>query len=92
MSAHQLVSDLPGNVVDVEAGPVGPLSGDPRVEQNLKQHVAKLTAELGEVVPLDRLERFVCLLEQIWRERLVRLPGVPRALAPKPVHDRDQLD
>jgi len=72
----ELAHDALGHVVDVPRTLVG---RDPRVEDNLQQHVAQLLAQPLAIVGVDRLERLVRLLEQVPGERAVRLLPVPRA-------------
>jgi tRNA1(Val) A37 N6-methylase TrmN6 len=55
------------------------LGGNLGVEQNLQQQVAKLLRRVGRIVLVERLERFVGLLEQIAADGFVRLLAVPRA-------------
>ena len=51
------------------------------MERDLEQQIAELVADRVGVVGVDRLEQLVGLLEQMARERLVRLLGVPRTAA-----------
>ena len=44
------------------------------------------------ITGLEGLHGLVGLLEQVRCQGRVGLPGVPRALHPQPVHDRDQVD
>ena len=66
------------DLVDVPSALVG---GHLRMEHHLKQHVAELVAHRIVVAGVDRLEQLVRLLEQVTRERLMCLLGVPRAPA-----------
>ncbi len=91
VTADELVDDVAGHVVHrPRLGLV--LLGDPGVEHHLKQQVAELLAEVVAVPGLDRLEGLVGLLEQVRRQRAVRLLAVPRAAGAQPVHHPDQVD
>ena len=78
VAVDQLLDQPLRDVVDVPPPVVG---GDLRVERDLEQQVAQLVADRVGVVGVDRLEQLVGLLEQMARERLMRLLGVPRAAA-----------
>ena len=77
----QLGHDAVGHVVHGEPGAVGPLGGDPGVEHHLEQDITEFLAQRRPVAAFQRVQRLVGLLDQVGRQRLVRLPGVPRAPA-----------
>ncbi len=93
--------DAAGNVCHVEGAG---LLGEHGVEDHLVQQVAELVLERavglggnlalgrGRRERLDRLDDLVRLLEQVPRERVVRLVGVPRAAAgsPQPLGQPEQ--
>ena len=59
---------------DVVDGPSGVvLLGDARVEDDLKKEVAELLAQRLAVAGLDRLDGLVRLLDEVRRQRGVRL-------------------
>ena len=74
----QLLDQPLRHVVHVPPAVVG---RDLRVERDLEQQIAELVADRVGVIGVDRLEQLVRLLEQVARERLVRLLRVPRAAA-----------
>ena len=78
VAVDELLDEALRDVVDVPTAVVG---GHLRVEHDLEQHVAELVAHRVVVAGVDRLEQLVRLLEQVTRERLMRLLGVPRAPA-----------
>src|SRR4051794_6624528 len=84
VAADQLLDEVTGHLVDAERLAGGPLLGDPGVEEHLEQQVSELLAQQGEIAGLDRFDDLVGLLEEVPRERLVRLRGVPRAAAGRP--------
>ena len=92
MPPHQLGHDPVRDVVDRVPGAVPALSRDPRVEHDLHHDVPELLAQRPLVTRLQRLHGLVGLLEQVRRERGMRLPGIPRAVHAQPVHGRDQVD
>ena len=49
-----------------------------RVKYALEQHVAELGGKRVEIAAIDRLDRLVRFLEQVWAERRVRLLTIPR--------------
>ena len=85
MAVHELLDEALRDVVDVPPTVVG---GHLRMEHDLQQHVAELVAHRVVVAGVDRLEQLVGLLEQVPREALMGLLGVPgtpvrvRAAAP----------
>jgi hypothetical protein len=69
------------------------LLGHPGVEDDLEQEIAKLIAELIEVVVLDRIGDLVGFLERIWRDGpkgLFEVPGAAAAGGAEGGHDLDQ--
>jgi hypothetical protein len=69
------------------------LTPELRVNRYLEEKIAELVAEARRVPGIERGERLVRLLEQVWPERRVRLLAVPRAAvrSAKPLgdaHDR----
>jgi hypothetical protein len=68
--------------------------GDPRVEDHLEQDVTELVGEVRPVARLDGVHHLVGLLDEVGREALVGLLGVPRAAAGRaqPVHGRDDVE
>ena len=93
VAAHQLVDEQPGDGVDVEGLGAG-LLGHPRVEDDLQQHVAELLGEVGPVAALDGVQRLVGLLDEVGRQALVGLLGVPGAATRRaqPVHGGDDVE
>ena len=90
---HELGDQAPRHVVDIEGRRLG-LLGDPRVEEHLQQHVAELLGEVAGVGLPDRLEHLVRLLDEVGRQALVGLLGVPRAAARRTqaVHDGHRVE
>ena len=70
---------------------------DGRVEDDLKQQIAKFLFEVLDVAGrfgvLDRIKRFVSFFEQILRKRRVGLLRIPWAAAgcPEPFHHADEF-
>ena len=93
MPPDQLLDERAGDGVDVERLG-GVLLGHPGVEDDLEQHVTELLAEVGAVAALDGLGHLVGLLDEVRREGLVGLLGVPGAAARRaqPVHGRDDVE
>ena len=76
MAAHDLAGDRSIHVGEIE----GPLfRGELRVQDDLEQEVAELIGEIVRAAALDRVDRFVRLLEEVWPKRQVRLAPVPGA-------------
>src|SRR5439155_2689263 len=92
--ADELVDQVTGHVVDVEAAAGLGLGGDPGVEDDLEQDVAQLLAHRGGVVVHDRVVGLVRLFQQVPAQRGVGLLGVPRTAAGRaqPVHDGDDVE
>ncbi|MGX1156523.1 hypothetical protein RKD39_004101 [Streptomyces albogriseolus] len=64
---------------------------DPRVEDDLEQHVPQLLPQLVPVAVLDGLDELVRLLDAVLGEPLVGLLRGPRALGADAVHDLHQV-
>ena len=88
---RELVVDRAGDVGQREPALLRRQRG---MEHDLEQQVAQLLLEVVvpgaglDVEPVDRVEDLVGLLQQVARERLVRLLPIPRALA---AQGRDEL-
>src|SRR5690606_33239577 len=61
------------------------------MEDDLHQQVAELLAQVLRVAGVDRLQRFVGLLDEVAAQRRMGLLTGPGTLGPQPGHDRDQL-
>jgi len=81
MPPDELLTDRLDRVGDVELARLG---GDLPLEHALKQHVAQLLDELIGVAAVDRVQRFVGLLEQKGPQRLARLLPIPWAPGRRP--------
>ena len=92
MPPDQLGHDPVRDVVDSEPGSVVALGRDAGVEHDLQQDVPELLAQALLVTGLESLQGLVRLLEQVRRERGVRLAGIPRAVHTQPVHGRDEVE
>ncbi len=93
VTPDELGDEAAGDVVDVERR-LGALLGDPGVEEDLEEDVAELLGEVVAVAVLDGLEHLVRLLDEVGRQGVVRLLGVPRAPArgAQSVHDGDGVE
>ena len=87
VTTHQLVDEQPGDGVDVEALVPG-LLRHPGMEDDLEQDVAELLGQVPAVAGRDGVHGLVRLLDEVRRQALVRLLGVPGAPAGRaqPVH------
>ena len=88
MPAHELVGDQLQRIGDLEVSRLGLELGE---EHGLEDEVAQLLAERGVVVPIDRLDHLVRLLEHERLERVDRLIPVPRTPV-RPAERRHDLD
>src|SRR6266516_5317969 len=91
MPAHQFGHDGIADVIDGEPGAIGALGGDPGVKDHLEEHIAEFVPQRVAVSGLQRLECLVGLLDQVARQRAVRLLGVPRTARSERVHGGDKV-
>ena len=75
MTLDQLFAVFIGNIVDIENA-LFPF--DLSVENHLHQNIAKLLTKHIGIVLVDRFNRFICLLDEIFLNALVSLLDVPR--------------
>src|SRR5437016_877553 len=61
------------------------------MQDDLQQQISQLGAKLLGIATLDRLDDLVSLLDDVRRERPVRLLAIPRAAA-RTAQPRDDLD
>ena len=88
VSAYEFVTQRVGDIIDLpRVG--GVFGGNACVEEDLQEHVTEFFTQMVAVTRFDRVDGLVGLFEQIFRQRLVRLLGIPRAAASaaQPIHD-----
>src|SRR5260221_2177324 len=78
MTANQLLDERARNVVNVERSRVG---AHLRVENYLQQQITELLRDVLIGPRFDRFQQLVRLVQQMLRERLMRLLGIPRTSA-----------
>src|SRR6185503_11621752 len=76
MAAHELLAEAAGDVAHAERAF---LVRELRMDGDLEEEVTELVAEPVEIAGVERLERLVRLLEEVWAQARVRLLFVPRA-------------
>jgi len=89
MTPDELVVDGAHRISHLEPSGFG---GDLRLEHALEEHVAQFAPEAGEIAAVDRVERFVRLLQQERTERLwclLSVPGAPLRRSQR-VHEPDE--
>lgn len=91
VAPDQLGDDPFDNVID-PPGVLRVFLRYPSVEDDLEQQIAKLFAQAGSITGLDRLDRFIGLLDEVLDEALMGLPCIPRSPARRPqaIHHLDE--
>jgi hypothetical protein len=90
-TAHHLVDDAPGHVVEGEAAG---FLGHARMEHHLEQEIAELVLQRGHVVALDGLGHLVGFLDGVGRdgaEALLDVPGAAARRIAQPRHDAQEV-
>ena len=87
MPEYKFVAELVADVGDVEIARLAAYLG---VEDDVKEHVAELLADVRFIVLDDGVGQLVCLLNGVWAQALVGLLAVPRTFCAQVVHDVEQ--
>jgi hypothetical protein len=78
MPADEFFRNAGGNIIESERLP---LCGQFRVKDDLQQHVTQFLPQVLDVAGADRIDAFMCFLNEIADQRLVTLLGIPRTTA-----------
>lgn len=89
MAPNQLVDDECQRIVNIEVARFGRHLGE---KDRFEQHVAQLFFQRLRVAAVDRIHCLIGLLDQEWKQALVRLRPIPWAPVERPElpHDFDQ--
>ena len=74
MTTHQFLGKLAHHFLDREGARFGPDLG---MEQDLQQEVAQFLPQFARILPVNRVQNLVGLLEQVGLQRVMGLLPVP---------------